>query len=67
MTHVLLDVKVLIGEDGLVGVLFALLMQTLGGMLLGLIFIKTRTLRPGVVCHYLVNWLPSILSLLTGR
>jgi membrane protease YdiL (CAAX protease family) len=41
-------------------------MQILGGWLLGLIFIKTRTLWPGVICHYLINWMPSILSLLAG-
>ena len=66
MTHVLLDVQALAGEGSLAAVLVALLMQTFGGMLLGLIFVKTRTLWPGVVCHYLVNWLPSILNLLTG-
>jgi membrane protease YdiL (CAAX protease family) len=66
-THVLLDIQTrgVAGEGGWSGVLYALLMQTLGGCLLGLIFIKTRTLWPGVVCHYLVNWLPSILSLIT--
>ena len=63
-THVLLDFLVLAEEGGLAAVLVALLMQTLGGMLLGLIFVKTRTLWPGVVCHYLVNWIPSILNLL---
>ncbi|MBN1152926.1 MAG: CPBP family intramembrane metalloprotease [Dehalococcoidia bacterium] len=64
-SHVLLDVQVLGAwtAGGWSRVLYALLMQTLGGCLLGLIFIKSRTLWPGVVCHYLVNWLPSILSL----
>ena len=65
-THVLLDVQTRGAVGGWTGVFYALLMQTLGGCLLGLIFIKTRTLWPGVVCHYLVNWLPSILSLVTG-
>lgn len=63
--HVFLDYQALAGE-GSVAVLVAFLLQTLGGMLLGLIFIKTRALWPGVLCHYLVNWLPSILKLLTG-
>jgi membrane protease YdiL (CAAX protease family) len=67
MAHVVLDVRVLAGEGGMATVLVALLMQTLGGLLLGLIFVKTRTLWPGVACHYLINWLPSILSLLAGR
>jgi membrane protease YdiL (CAAX protease family) len=64
-THVLLDIQAagVAGEGSSSGVLYALLMQILGGCLLGLIFMKTRTLWPGVVCHYLVNWLPSILSL----
>ncbi len=67
MTHVLLDIQArgIVGEGGWSGVLYALVMQTLGGCLLGLIFIKTRTLWPGVVAHYLINWLPSILSLVT--
>jgi membrane protease YdiL (CAAX protease family) len=65
-SHILLDFKVLAGEGGLISVLYALIMQVLGGWLLGLIFIKTRTLWPGVICHYLVNWMPSILSLLTS-
>lgn len=65
-THVLLDFTILAGEGGLLAVLYALAMQILGGWLLGIILIKTRTLWPGVACHYLVNWLPSILSLLVG-
>jgi len=64
-THVLLDVQTRGAVGGWTEVLYALLMQTLGGCLLGLVFIKTRTLWPGVVCHYLVNWLPSIFSLVT--
>lgn len=64
MAHVLLDVQVFAVEGGVAAVLVPLLLQTFGGMLLGLIFVKTRTLWPGVACHYLVNWLPSILSLL---
>jgi uncharacterized protein len=64
--HILFDFRVLASEGDLGAVIFALLMQIVGGMLLGLIFIKTRTLWPGVACHYLVNWLPSILSLLAG-
>lgn len=63
--HILLDIQTLsVSGDGVwTGIVYALLMQTLGGCLLGLIFMKTRTLYPGVICHYLVNWLPSILSL----
>jgi CAAX protease family protein len=63
-THLLLDYKVLSSEGGLLAILYAVIMQILGGWLLGIIFIKTRTLWPGVICHYLVNWLPSLLSLL---
>jgi membrane protease YdiL (CAAX protease family) len=65
-SHILLDYKVLANNGGLNSILFALSMQILGGWLLGLIFIKTRTLWPGVICHYLINWMPSILSLLAG-
>jgi hypothetical protein len=63
-SHVLLDYLALANQGGLASVLYALIMQFLAGCLLGLIFMKTRTLWPGVICHYLVNWLPSILSLL---
>jgi CAAX protease family protein len=62
-THLILDYKVLY-EGGLFSILYALIMQILGGWLLGLIFIKTRTLWPGVLCHYFINWFPSILTLL---
>lgn len=65
-SHVLLDYRVLANNGGLISILFALSMQILGGWLLGLIFIKTRTLWPGIICHYLINWMPSILSLLVG-
>lgn len=65
-THLVLDILILGGENNLGAVLYALLMQILGGWLLGLIFVKTRSLWPGVVCHYLVNWLPSILSLIVN-
>jgi CAAX protease family protein len=65
-THLVLDVLILGGENNLGAVLYALLMQILGGWLLGLIFVKTRSLWPGVVCHYLINWLPSILSLIAS-
>jgi membrane protease YdiL (CAAX protease family) len=65
-THLVLDVLILGGENNLGGVLYALLMQILGGWLLGLIFVKTRTLWPGVICHYLINWLPSILTMIVG-
>jgi membrane protease YdiL (CAAX protease family) len=65
-THVLLDFLILGGGGDLLPVLYAFVMQALGGWLLGLVFVKTRTLWPGVACHYLVNWLPSILSLLRG-
>jgi membrane protease YdiL (CAAX protease family) len=65
-THILLDFKVLSSGGGLSSVLYAVIMQFLGGCLLGMIFIKTRSLWPGVVCHYLVNWMPSILILVTS-
>lgn len=63
-SHVLLDFSILAREGGFLAVFYALLMQTLGGWLAGLIFTKTRTLWPGMVTHYLLNWLPSLLNLI---
>jgi membrane protease YdiL (CAAX protease family) len=63
--HIMLDISVLL-ETGVLFVLFALLLQTMAGWLLGMIFMKTRSLWPGISCHYLVNWLPSILSGMLG-
>jgi len=63
--HIMLDISVLL-ETGVLFVLFALLLQTMAGWLLGMIFMKTRSLWPGISCHYLVNWLPSILSRILG-
>lgn len=65
-THLVLDVLILGGKNNLGDVLYALVMQILGGWLLGIMFVKTRTLWPGVVCHYLINWLPSILILIVS-
>jgi len=63
--HILLDLAIL-SDTGILFVLFAVLLQTMAGWLLGMIFMKTRSLWPGIICHYLVNWLPSILSRILG-
>lgn len=59
--HVLFDIHEL-AETGILFVGFALLLQMMGGWLLGIIFVKTRSLWPGIACHYLANWLPGILA-----
>lgn len=64
-THIGLDISVLL-ETGVLFVLIAVLLQTMAGWLLGMIFMKTRSLWPGITCHYLVNWLPSILTRILG-
>jgi membrane protease YdiL (CAAX protease family) len=61
LAHITLDVSALMATEGVVAVLSALLLQTMAGWMFGIIYIKTRTLWPGVLCHYLANWLPSIL------
>ncbi|MCU0522327.1 MAG: CPBP family intramembrane metalloprotease [Anaerolineae bacterium] len=66
LTHVALDISRLLASEGIPSVLFALLLQTIGGWLLGIVYMKTRSLWPGVVCHYLVNWLPGVLVGLTS-
>jgi membrane protease YdiL (CAAX protease family) len=34
----------------------------MAGSLFGIVYVKTRSLWPGVACHYLINWLSAILS-----
>ena len=60
LTHVAFDITMLFGT-GILLVLFAFVLQIMPGWLLGIIYMKTRSLWPGIACHYLVNWLPSIL------
>jgi len=66
LTHVVFDITKLMETKGILSIAFALLLQTMAGWLFGIIYMKTRTLWPGIVFHYLVNWLPSILLRLTG-
>ncbi|MCU0485948.1 MAG: CPBP family intramembrane metalloprotease [Anaerolineales bacterium] len=66
LTHVALDASALGETGGIVAVFSALLLQTMAGWMFGIIYMKTRTLWPGVLCHYLANWLPSLLVLLLG-
>jgi len=65
LTHIAFDITQLL-DTGIIFVFFAFLLQTMLGWLLGIIFIKTRSLWPGIVLHFLVNWLPSILGGLFG-
>jgi membrane protease YdiL (CAAX protease family) len=66
LTHVALDVFALLETQGLIAVTSALLLQTMAGWMFGIIFMKTRSLWPGIACHYLANWLPSILIVFLG-
>jgi membrane protease YdiL (CAAX protease family) len=61
MTHIAFDINQLL-DTGLIFVFLAFVLQTMLGWLLGIIYMKTRSLWPGIACHYLVNWLPSILA-----
>lgn len=65
LTHVVFSATMLGGQGG-GAVISALALQTAGGWILAIIYAKTRSLWPGVACHYLVNWLPSILARLLG-
>lgn len=65
LSHIAFDVVRLSASEGIIFVFFAFLLQTLAGWLLGIVYVKTRSLWPGVVCHYLANWLPGILVGLT--
>jgi membrane protease YdiL (CAAX protease family) len=62
LTHLVFDIQMLIDTQGSLFVFTAFLLQVMSGWLLGIVFMKTRSLWPGIACHYLVNWLPSILA-----
>jgi membrane protease YdiL (CAAX protease family) len=59
-THIVFDVSRLL-ESGVAFVCLAAVMQTMAGWILGMVFMKTRSLWPGVASHYLANWLPSVV------
>ena len=61
LTHITLDLSALLETEGFIAVFSALVLQTMAGWMFGIIYVKTRSLWPGIVCHYLANWLPSIL------
>jgi len=65
LTHIVFDISKLMETKGILSIAFTVLLQTMAGWLFGIIYMKTRTLWPGIVFHYLVNWLPSILLGLT--
>ena len=61
LTHIALDLSALLETEGYIAVFSALLLQTMAGWMFGIIYMKSRSLWPCVLCHYLANWLPSIL------
>ena len=65
LTHVVFDLSQLL-ETGIIFVFFAFVLQTMAGWLLGIVYMKTRCLWPGVACHYLANWLPAIMKGIFG-
>lgn len=66
LVHVVFDFSQLFASGGILAVLLAVLLQTLAGWMFAIIYMKTRSLWPGIAFHYLVNWLPSLLVLLSG-
>jgi len=66
LVHVVFDFSQLFDRGGILAVCLAVLLQTMAGWLFGIIYMKTRTLWPGILLHYLVNWLPSLLVLLSS-
>lgn len=61
LVHLALDASVLLEKEGILAFTFAVMMQILAGWMFGIIYMKTRSLLPGMMCHYLGNWLPSLL------
>lgn len=66
LTHVLFDVSVLFQTQGLLAVVLSVALQIMAGWVFGIIYMKTRSLWPGITCHYMANWLPSILTSIFG-
>jgi membrane protease YdiL (CAAX protease family) len=66
LTHIALDMSALLQTGGVIAVFSALMLQTMAGWMFGIIYMKTRSLWPGIACHYLANWLPSILIVFLG-
>jgi len=62
LTHVALDITRLGSSEGWIGVCLAVVLQITAGWLFGIIYMKTRSLWPGMACHYLLNWLSAILA-----
>ena len=61
VTHVAFDISQLLESQGVTAVALAVLLQGVAGSLFGIIYMKTRSLWPGAVCHYLLNWLSAML------
>jgi len=66
LIHLLFDVSVLFQTQGPLAVVLSVALQTMAGWLFGIIYMKTRSLWPGIACHYMANWLPSILTAIFG-
>jgi membrane protease YdiL (CAAX protease family) len=62
LTHLVFDFNMLMRTQGFLFVFLAFILQVMSGWLLGIVFMKTHSLWPGVACHYLANWLPAILA-----
>jgi membrane protease YdiL (CAAX protease family) len=62
LTHVAFDISRLMASEGGLAVCLAVLLQTMAGWFFGIIYVKTRSLWPGIACHYSVNWLSAILA-----
>lgn len=62
LTHVAFDISRLLATQGVIAVALAVLLQSMAGWLFGIIYMKTRSLWPGIVCHYTINWLSAILA-----
>ena len=60
-THAAFDISRLAPGEGVAGVALAMLLQGMAGGLFGIVFAKTGSLWPGMVCHYLLNWLSAML------
>ncbi len=66
LAHLISDYSGPFSWDNAVLIVLNSISKIINGMILGIIYMKTRSLIPVVTCHYLLNWTPAIILLFLG-
>lgn len=66
LAHLISDYSGPFSWDNAVLIVLNSISKIINGMILGIIYMKTRSLIPVVTCHYLLNWTPAIMLLFLG-